>query len=62
MNQDIKKKQLKCPMCGCSRLIDSRANIESEVVPVEKMRAGWLPDYYLKCHKCGNQIGIKKVS
>ncbi len=62
MNQEIKKKQLKCPACGCPRLIDSGVDIESEVIAVEKMRAGWLPDYYQKCHKCGKQIGIKKVS
>lgn len=57
-----KKKQLQCPVCGFPRLIDSEAGTESEVVPEDKIQEGWHPDYFQKCHKCGNQIGIRKVS
>lgn len=56
------KKQLKCPVCGFKRLIDSDANIKSELIAENKMQDGWKPDYYQKCPKCRNQIGIRKIS
>ena len=62
MVKKIAKTQLTCPVCGFPRLIDSGAHTVSEVIPESKIQAGWQPDYFQKCHKCGNQIGIKKVS
>ena len=58
----IAKKKLKCPVCGFPRLIDSGADTISEMIPEDKIQAGWHPDYFQKCHKCGSQIGIRKVS
>ena len=56
------KKQLSCPVCGFHRLVDSSVSVQSEVFAEKKMPPLWIPDYYTKCKKCGNQIGIKKVS
>ncbi len=58
----IAKKQLECPVCGFPRLIDAEAHTVSEMIPEDRIRTGWQPDYFQKCRKCGNQIGIKKVS
>ena len=55
------RKILYCPECG-RRLIDSSASIRSELKSEEKIPAGWVPDYFQKCWKCGKQIGLKKIS
>lgn len=57
----IMKKQLPCPVCGFKRLVDADQNTESELCEESQIRPGWKPDYYAKCKKCGNQIGIKKI-
>ena len=56
-----RKKQLPCPVCGFRRLIDADESNESELVPESQIEDGWHPDYFQKCKKCGNQIGIRKV-
>ena len=53
---------ISCPICGCSRLIDTSKKVISEVFPLDKSPNDWIPDYIQKCHKCGNKIGIKKIS
>jgi len=58
----IEKTQLICPICGFKRLIDSDVNTKSELKPEKEIRDGWCADYYQKCPKCRNQIGIKKIS
>lgn len=59
MNQ---KQQLVCPVCGFRRLIDSDMNTKSELKSEKEICNGWRADYYQKCPKCRNQIGIKKIS
>lgn len=56
------KKQLCCPVCGFKRVLDSDERIQSEVYAEKDMPLTWRPDYVTKCKRCGNQIGIKKVS
>ncbi len=56
-----KIKKLFCPECK-GRLIDSNSSTKSVVLPEDKIPQNWHPDYFLKCWKCGKQIGIKKVS
>ena len=55
------KKQLKCPVCG-QRIIDATAPTTSELVEESRIKPGWHADYFQKCPRCKNQIGIKKVS
>ena len=57
----MRKKQLKCPVCG-QRIIDASDKNISELVAEANMKPGWDPDYYQKRPKCKKQIGIKKVS
>lgn len=57
----MKRKQLRCPICG-ARLIDTVPGNVSELLAEEKIQTGWNPDYFQKCTKCKNQIGIRKVS
>ena len=61
MNSDTKKKILKCPLCG-ARLIDSAKNIVTELTPQGNAECEKVSDYYQKCNKCKQLIGIKKVS
>lgn len=58
----MKKTKLKCPVCGYERLIDASVHNRSILFPESKMPTGWEPDYYQKCPRCKNEIGIKKVS
>lgn len=54
--------QLDCPICGFKRLIDSDINTKSELKPEKDIKNGWHADYFQKCPRCKNQIGIKKIS
>lgn len=56
-----KKKKLICPECGFGRLIDSEEDTKSELREESKIEAGWHPDYFAKCSKCGKQIAIRKI-
>lgn len=56
-----KKKKLICPECGFGRLIDSEKDTKSELREESKIEAGWHPDYFAKCSKCGKQIAIRKI-
>lgn len=56
----IKRIPLTCPICK-KRLIDTTENTESELIPEDKIQGNWLPDYFQKCPKCKNQIGIRKI-
>lgn len=58
----MRKKQLCCPVCGFKRVVDAGENVKSELYAESAMPPNWRPDYFTKCCKCGNQIGIKKVS
>lgn len=57
----IRKKKLVCPACGFGRLMDADEKTESELCVESEIKAGWKPDYFAKCKRCGKQIGIKKV-
>jgi len=57
----MEKKTLFCPECG-RRLIDSNETTISELRSKKKIPVGWNADYFQKCWKCGEEIGIKKVS
>lgn len=61
MVKDPNKRSLKCPVCGFERLIDASIYNQSELFPEIKMPRNWLPDYFQKCPRCKNQIGIRKV-
>ena len=56
---------LPCPCCG-KRLTDTEDNVNSKVIPTKVLSRdkvkNWIPDYYMKCWNCGNDIAIKKVS
>jgi transcription elongation factor Elf1 len=54
------KKKLVCPVCG-ARLVDAGEGVRSEVVVLKKGNKSKNPDYYLKCHKCKNEIGVRKL-
>ena len=55
------KKQLKCPVCG-KRLIDSEDTFKTRLMQITPSGASKEDvDYYLKCKKCNNEVGIKKV-
>ncbi len=56
-----KRKHLSCPLCGFKRLIDAEADNQSELVAEKDMKIDWKADYFQKCPKCKNQIGIRKV-
>lgn len=53
------RRQLSCPVCG-QHLVDADDNTKSQVRPVQK-NSKWIPDYYQKCPRCKNDIGIKTV-
>ncbi len=55
------RKSLKCPVCDF-RIIDTDAGSKSELKAEKDIPPGWKADYYQKCPKCKNQIGIRKVS
>ncbi len=55
-----KKIQLHCPVCGC-RIIDSSTTVKTELKAEKEIDAIWKPDYFQKCTRCKNQIGIRKV-
>ena len=57
----MEKKTLFCPECG-RRLIDSNETTISELRSKKKIPVGWNADYFQKCWKCGEEIGIRKVS
>jgi len=57
-----RRKNLICPVCGFGRLIDAAENTCSELKAEKEIDIQWVPDYFQKCPKCKNQIGIKKVS
>lgn len=56
------KKKIPCPVCGFHRLIDAEASNQSELRAEENITLDWKPDYFQKCPRCKNQIGIRKVS
>lgn len=53
-----------CPCCQ-KRLTDTEDTVISEVEPVFRLKGrevkAWVPDYYVKCWNCKNEIAIKKV-
>jgi cytochrome c-type biogenesis protein CcmH/NrfF len=53
------RKKLECPICNFSRLVDSDIRIKSELKAESK--TNWVADYYVKCPKCKNEIGIRKI-
>lgn len=51
---------LECPKCGWHRLIDSRCGTTSRTYMPGQL--GYEDaDYFQKCCKCGEEIGIKKL-
>ncbi len=56
------KKKLPCPVCGFERLIDEDEHTKTEAKAESAMPPDWIADYFQKCPRCKNQIGIKKVS
>lgn len=59
------KTMLPCPCCG-KRLTDTEHTVNSEVIPMSSLLKekgeSWIPDYYVKCWNCKQEIAIKKVS
>ena len=51
----------KANLSGFGRLIDSEEDTKSELREESKIEAGWHPDYFAKCSKCGKQIAIRKI-
>ncbi len=55
---------MSCPCCG-KRLNDTEDTVTSKTLPVAEMQlpkySRWIPDYYVKCWNCKNDIAIKKV-
>jgi len=52
-------KELRCPNCK-KRLIDEGSKTESKILIVNDEED--VADYYLKCERCKNLIGIKKIN
>jgi len=53
------RKQIQCPKCG-SRIIDAATEIHTEIRALsEKVKQ--ISDYYMKCERCGVEIGIRKL-
>ena len=55
---------MECPICGSkiSYTEDSVHSImEASYKIVNNGEYIWVPDYYVKCWKCGKEIAIKKV-
>lgn len=49
-----------CPNCGFHRLIDAgRCTVSATFVPGQDGYEG--ADYYQKCSRCNEEIGIKKL-
>jgi len=59
------KRALPCPCCG-KRLTDTEDTVSSRTIPVFKLMDSitkhWIPDYYIKCWNCRQEIAVKKVS
>ena len=49
--------QLKCPSCN-SRVIDMNAKTVAKAEIYKNLNEA---DFYIKCSKCKNEIGIKKI-
>ena len=54
------KKRVACPVCG-ARLVDSDDRVRSELKEKSRITADWDADYFMKCHNCGKEIGVKKI-
>lgn len=59
------RRALPCPCCG-KRLTDTEDTVNSRTVPILKLKdlktKPWIPDYYIKCWNCKQEIAVKKVS
>jgi len=58
------KNEVHCPNCG-SRLLDAEKGVKTLTKIIYAHDTGqstdlWVPDYYEKCWKCKQEIGIKK--
>lgn len=53
------KRPLKCPCCENRRLLDVRAVTKTETAIADEKHEKF--DYYIKCWKCGKEIGIRKI-
>ena len=62
MDTKGKHESLICPVCGFKRLIDTGQGCKSELKKIDYDTSEWQADYYQKCKRCKNEIGIRKVS
>lgn len=56
----MQKKHIQCPLCH-GRIIDANEKIKTMVLTEDDIKLGMTADYFSKCPKCKNEIGIKKV-
>ena len=53
-----------CPVCGFGRLLDSSADIITDILVAtsfdESEKNGWKPDFFAKCPKCKNEFGYRR--
>ena len=60
------KDEVPCPNCD-SRLLDAEKGVQTLTKVINPHDPGppksrWVPDYYIKCWKCKQKIGLKKVN
>ena len=59
-NPDLHRSRLPCPICEFPRLIDTNPfTISITYIPIED--GYWSADYYQKCKRCREEIGIRKI-
>ncbi len=57
------RKHIMCPACGFKRIVDSNINTKSVVVPLSRAKEQINAfDYFLKCPKCKEQIGLRTIA
>lgn len=54
------KNTVSCPICKNERLCDK--GIHSDVIAVIADAGHCECDFYLKCWKCKNEVGLKKIA
>ena len=62
----VKKPPIKhepCPVCGFGRLLDSSADIITDILVATSFddsgKNEWKPDFFAKCPKCKNEFGYR---
>ena len=58
----IQRHRSACPFCDSKSLVVVRNGVKVESYAEEDMPPVWMPDIFLKCPKCKNQIGIRVIN